>query len=185
MKTNKSIIFTGKSKRGTDIVIRYPKMSDLSEILKYVNKLSKEKTYVAFQGERISRKEEKDWLEKSLTRMKKKQEVGLSIFVGKQVIGICGVRLGRSVKKHIGSLGLSIDVDYRGEGLGKILTTEVLKEAKKKLAGLKVVTLEVFEKNKIAQNLYWKLGFKEYGRLPKGLEHRGKYTDEIFMDKEI
>ena len=185
MKTNKSIIFKGKSKRGADIVIRYPEMSDLKGLWKYINKLSREKTYIVYQGEKVSLKEEKDWLEKTLIRVKKGQEVDLSIFVGQQVIGMCGVRLGQKIKRHAGSLGLSIDKEYRGEGLGKLLMAETLKEAKKKLKGLKIVTLEVFKENEKAKNLYLKLGFKEYGYLPAGLIHKGKYTGEFFMYKEI
>ena len=185
MRTTPPILYTGKSKNGTDIVIRYPKRSDLMALWKYANRLSKEKTYVTFQGEKISLKEEAAWLEKVLMRVKKKQEVGLSIFAGQQVLGMCGIRLGQKIKPHVGSLGLSIDRDYRGEGLGKLLMTETLKEAKKKLTKLKMVTLEVFETNKNAYNLYLKLGFKEYGRLPKGLAHKGQLTGEIFMYKKM
>jgi RimJ/RimL family protein N-acetyltransferase len=183
--TNKPIIFKGKSKKGTDIVIRYPQMSDLKELWKYINKLSEEKTYIIYQGEKISLKEEKDWLEKSLVSIKKRQEVGLSIFAGSKVIGICGIRLGQRLQKHIGNLGVSIDKEYRGEGLGKLLMAETLKEAKKKLGGLKIVILGVFEENKTAQNLYLKLGFKEYGRLSKALAYKGKYTGEILMSKNL
>lgn len=182
---NKTVIFIGKAKNGARIVIRYPKMSDLKELWKYINKLSQEKTFVLYQGEKVSLKEEKDWLEKSLARMKKGQEVGLSIFVDNRITGMCGIRLGQKIKQHVGSLGLSIDKDYRGEGLGKLLLEETLKEATKKLTGLKIVTLEVFETNKIAHDLYLKLGFKEYGRLPNGLTHRGKPVDEIFMYKKV
>lgn len=185
MKTNKSIIFEGKTKSGSNIVIRYPKMSDLKEFWVYINKLSKEKTFVTYQGEKISLKEEGDWLKKSLARIKKKQEVDLSIFIGQQVIGMCDIRLGQKIKKHIGGLGLSIDKDYRGEGLGKLLMEETLKEAQKKLTGLKIVTLGVFETNKTAHSLYLKLGFKEYGKLAKGLIHNNKHIDEIFMYKEL
>lgn len=185
METSKPI-FTGKSKKGTDVIVRYPKRSDLRELWKYVNKLSKEKTFVAYQGEKISLKEEGEWLEKSLAKIKKRQEVTLSIFAGEKVIGMCGIRLSSKIKKHVGGLGLSIDKDYRSEGLGKLLMAEALKEARKKLIGLKIVTLEVFETNKTAHNLYLKFGFKEYGHLPKGLVvHKGKPIGEIFMYKNL
>lgn len=131
MKKISKIIFQGKSRKGTNFVIRYPKMSDLKELWRYVNRLSQEKTFVMYQGERVSLKEEKMWLKNSLEKIKNKQEVGLSVFVGDKVIGMCGIRLGKRIQKHIGNLGISISKEYRGEGIGRVFLAETIKEAKK------------------------------------------------------
>ena len=60
----------------------------------------------------------------------------------------------------------------------------VLKEAKK-LKGLKIIDLGVFGNNPVARNLYKKMGFIEYGNLPKGILHKDKLVDHIYMYKEI
>ena len=56
------IVYKGKSKKGNEIIIRYPEKSDLNELWRYINKLSKEKTFVRFQGEEITLKEEEKFV---------------------------------------------------------------------------------------------------------------------------
>ena len=56
---------------------------------------------------------------------------------------------------------------------------------KKKLSGIKIVTLEVYSTNDIARNLYKKFGFIEYGKLPNGVSRSGKFEDEFMMYKNI
>ena len=179
------VVFQGKSKKGTDIVIRYPTMSDAKELRRYINAISKEKTFVVYQGEQLSLKDEKDWLKKTIERIKNGQEVGLSPFIGKKVIGVCGIRMGSKIKKHIGSLAISIAKKYRGEGIGWLLMNAVIKESKKKLKGLKIIVLDVFEINSRARKLYKKMGFKECGFLPGGLLYKRKYTGEVSMYKKV
>lgn len=60
-----------------------------------------------------------------------------------------------------------------------------LKEADKNLPKLRIITLGVFSDNALAQKMYEKFGFKEYGRLPKGVLHKNKYVDHIYMYKII
>jgi RimJ/RimL family protein N-acetyltransferase len=160
-------------------------MSDLGELCKYINKLSREKTFIIYQGERIPLKEEKKWLEKVIKKTERGDEVGLSAFVGNKVIGMCGISLANKIKKHVGNLGLSISKEYRGEGIGKILIRETLKESKKRMRRLKIVTLDVFGINRIACNLYNQIGFKEFALLPGGIRYKGKYIDEISMYKKV
>ncbi|MBZ0284757.1 MAG: GNAT family N-acetyltransferase, partial [Anaerolineae bacterium] len=61
----------------------------------------------------------------------------------------------------------------------------VYDEAVANLPGLRVVSLWVFGDNEIGQNLYRKLGYVEYGRLPGGVLHRGAYVDMVFMAKTV
>jgi ribosomal protein S18 acetylase RimI-like enzyme len=61
----------------------------------------------------------------------------------------------------------------------------ILKEAEKELGELKIVTLEVYATNEVAQNLYKKMGFVEYGKLPKGVMRSGTFEDRLMMYKNI
>lgn len=54
---------------------------------------------------------------------------------------------------------------YRGRGLGKILLDYILKDIQNR--GIKKVTLEVRESNKVAQRLYEKFGFKKIAIRPR------------------
>lgn len=172
-------------KSNLDFVIRYPKQSDLKSINKYINKLSKEKTYIRLQGEQISLKEEKKWLQDKLKNIKNKKCVVLIITKEKAVFGICNVDLHDKTESHVASLGLSVDSMIRGMGLGEKLLTSSINEATKNFKNIKLITLRVQSDNKVAINLYKKLGFIKYGYLPNGTTHKGKYKDEIFMYKKI
>jgi len=104
--------------------------------------------------------------------------------VDKKVVGICVISKKRFRESHIGDLGIGILRDYRGIGIGEKLIEKALEVAKEEL-GLKVVTLAVFEDNEIAIRLYRKLGFKEYGRLPKAVQYKGNLITKLLMYKEL
>jgi len=62
-----------------------------------------------------------------------------------------------------GRLGIIIDYRYQSKGYGREAMKLLEKEAKK--LGIKKLRLEVFASNKVAVNLYKKMGYKELGRL--------------------
>ncbi len=179
------IVYQGKTKKGDEIIIRYPLASDLNQLFLYINKLSKEKVAITFQGERIKSREEKNYLDLHLKKIKKNEEVKLLAFSGKQLIGIVDIIMQEKIESHVGVFGLTIAKEYRNQGIGKLLLQLVLEEASKNLPQLKIVKLGVFECNDIAFNLYEQFGFKEYGRLPKGVKHQGIYIDHIYMYKRL
>lgn len=168
-----------------NITIRNPKMTDLKQALIYVNKLSKEKTYVLFQGETISEKSERKWLKGCIKSIEENKSTVKFIFHKDELIGISEISLKSGAKEHVGGFGLSIDKRYRGKGLGNMLMDEVLNESKKKLKKLKYIYLEVFAENVAAIKLYEKKGFVKCGLFPKALKRKGKFTDEIIMYKAV
>lgn len=61
---------------GREIIFRYPEMGDAQSMLDYINTLSKEKTFIRFQGEQLSLEYEKE----RLTGLLKKIENKMAIF---------------------------------------------------------------------------------------------------------
>ena len=179
------IVYQGKSKKGKEVLIRYPQIGDEKEMWRYINELSKEKTFVRFQGEEISLEDEAKYLQSQLEKVKTKKTVQLLVFNNEELMGISGVDMRDKTEKHVGILGISIAKDFRGEGLGKLLMELILKEAEKEIPQFKMVTLEVYSTNDIAKKMYNKFGFIEYGRLPKGIKRGGDYEDAILMYKNI
>lgn len=59
---------------------------------------------------------------------------------------------------------IAVHEHYRGMGVGSRLLRECMNRARR--AGLKYAVLDVRESNRIAQNLYRKLGFRVFGRRP-------------------
>ena len=179
------IIYQGKTKTGKEIVVRYPEMGDLEEMLAFINNLSDEKTFVRYQGEHETVESEKKYLEGRLKAIKDKKAIHLLVFCKNKLIGASDIHMMDKTEKHIGVLGISIAKNFRGEGVGKILMNLVEEEAKKKLPDLKMITLGVYSPNTVARDMYKKIGFVEYGILPNGITRGGKFEDAVLMYKNI
>lgn len=179
------VVFEGSSSKGSKIIIRYPAKDDVGQMRDYINTLSKEQTFIRFQGEKVSLGHETKYLNDQIKRIIKKTTVELFVFCNNKLIGISSIDMKDKTESHEGVFGLSIAKEYRGEGIGTILMKIVLEEAERHMPQLKIVTLGIFDGNLIAKDMYEKFGFKEYGRLPKGILYKGKYIDHIYMYKNI
>jgi ribosomal protein S18 acetylase RimI-like enzyme len=179
------VVFDGKTEKGLKVLIRYPKESDLSELHRYINELSKEHTFIRYQGNEVSLEDESKYLAIYFEQLKKSQCVKLLVFNKSKLIGISDITLREFAMSHLGVFGITVAKDFRDNGLGKLLMKLVLEEAEKNLPELRIIRLGVFANNPIAKELYKTFGFKECGRLPEVFHHRGSYIDEIIMFKKI
>ena len=179
------IVYKGKINNNLDILIRYPRDGDAKAMRDYINTLSKEKTYITFQGEKITLKDEEKYLKNQLERIKKKETVQLLVFVCGELSGISSIDLKKKIQNHTGIFGISISKKNRNKGLGKLLMKLVFSEASKNLPKLKIATLGVFAENQKALKMYKNFGFIEYGRLPNGIQYKGKFVDNVSMYKKI
>ena len=96
------------------------------------------------------------------------------------VVGLCDVHSKRpdSEVAHLGILGIAILKEYRDKGIGRSLLEGMIRECR---GSFEIITLEVFSINSKAYELYKKVGFKENGRLEKGLKRNGRYYEELEM----
>ncbi len=179
------LVYTGKSKSGKEIVFRYPAESDLQMLCDYINTLSKEQTFIIFQGEQVSLEEEKIYLDSQLKAISENKSVQLLAFFEGKLVGNTQINLQSKATKHIGVFGISLAKEFRGEGIGTLLMEKLIEEAKQHLENLKIITLECFGNNEIARKLYEKMGFIKFGNLPKGILYRGTPVDHIYMFKEV
>jgi RimJ/RimL family protein N-acetyltransferase len=182
MNKSGNIIYNG-TMQGFDVTVRYPQKEDLASMHTYINEISKEKTYITYQGEQISLEDEEKYLNGQLEKINKNEVVQLLLFVNNEFSGVSEIKLGQRVENHVGTFGITISQKYRGKGFGKLLMKCVLEESSKNLPTLRLVILKVFAENEIAKKMYESFGFKENGRLPKGIQYRGKDVDEIEMYK--
>ena len=179
------ILYRGLTKNNQKIIIRYPDFGDYLEVWRYFNAISAEKTFITYQGEKISKKDEKNWLDKNIKLIRSKKSVRLFIFIDKKLSGVTDITLKDRVQNHIGTFGITLASETRGQGIGKLLMSLIISEAQKRLINLKIITLDCFANNDVALNLYKSLGFIEHGRLPKGLNYRGTLVDEVMMYKMV
>lgn len=172
------------SKKGKKILFRPLSVSNIDEALRYINKLSREDTFILYAGEEISRAEELKYLEQAKQHLEGKTGIKIGAFYNQQLVGTCDmVRYDRR-KRHVGLVGLSIEKEFRGEGIGTALINFVLQLGKEYL-GLRIATLGVFANNPRALNIYKKNGFTIYGTLPEGLSYRGSYLDHVLMYRKL
>lgn len=183
MKPGK-IVYEGTTTTGKPLLIRYLDKDDTQVLLDYINTLSKEQTFIRFQGELLTLEEEQKFVDKNLKNIEEGTTVQLLAFADGKLIGVSGVYMLEKVEKHNGLFGISLASGFRGEGIGTILMEKVLEEAKH-LTGIKIIILNMFGPNEVAKRLYEKMGFIEYGRLPKGIVYKGEFVDYVYMYKEI
>lgn len=175
-----NVVFKGQPPDKIPYIIRYPKRTDVIELHRYINELSKEKTFISFQGEEISLKDERTFLNDAIRKIKQRRGLLLLVEIEGKIIGVSDVRMNVRIASHIGTLGITIAKDFRGKGIGKQLLKTVMEQSKN-LEGIKILELECFANNPVAPALYKSCGFKEYGRLPRGIAFKEGYVDDILM----
>ena len=175
------------SKSGKEILLRYPSIDDVGILLKYINTISRENTFITMSGEQESLESETKWLQGILAKMSQKDGVHILALHNKELVGTTQVLRDTEGKKrtaHVGHFGLSVKKEYRSDGIGYELAKTVVDRAHVELQ-LQIVTLFVYEPNIKARQLYASVGFKEYGILPAGTFYKDTYVDTILMYKQF
>ena len=103
--------------------------------------------------------------------------------MGGKVVGAGEVNQLLEERSHTGYLGIGISKSHRNQGLGTAIMQTLIELSKE--AGLKILILDVFATNRVAITLYEKIGFKEVGRIPKGIYRDGNYIDIVRMTTEL
>ena len=180
-----NFIDTFITKSGKEIKFRYPVIDGVESLKDYINKISAEQSFILLQGFQQTTESETNWLKDKLEKISKNQCVYLCGFYNNQLVACAEIETGKEAKSHLGEFGVSVALEFRGEGIGKKIMELTISESIKKLPELRIITLEVFSQNITAQNLYHKLGFIKYGCLPHGVKRRGQLDDAIYMYKKL
>lgn len=97
------------------------------------------------------------------------------------VVGTAGIEaVGTKYKvRHRAEFGISVAKEFWGLGIGRALTEACIECAKS--AGYLQLELSAVSDNKAAIALYESVGFREYGRNPKGFRSRISGWQEIVL----
>lgn len=79
-----------------------------------------------------------------------------------KILGTAGLHRSKGRRQHSAALGISVDDNHRGEGIGKALLTALIDAAENWL-GISRIELTVFTDNEPAIALYRKAGFEMEG----------------------
>lgn len=170
---------------GTQVVLRALRRSDLDELLKFANAIVKERRTnpelgITSLDKRLSKSDEKKFLDRILLGMKKNEVVSVAAFVGGKIVGHCDVsRRQPRDERHTGLFGIVILAECRGIGIGQVMAKTALEKALRR--GIWLVELQVFAINQVAIHVYEKLGFKRVGVVPGKMLRNGRFLDEIRM----
>lgn len=173
-------VFTTKD--GRKVVLRSVKWEDLDDLLELINSLVEEGADIV-RTEKVTRNEEAEWLGRFLARIEQREMINCAAEVEGKVIANSEIGKREGPMSHVGGFGIAIKQGYRGIGIGTRIMQTLIEESKK--AGLRILVLDVFDTNKIAKHLYQKMGFKETGRIPRGVYKNSKYVDSIRMTLEL
>ena len=170
------------AKDGRKVTFRPLRWEDLNDCIEFINSLVDEGSDIVLET-KVTRDEEADWLGKRLASMEKGELVDIVAEVDGKMVANAEVVRRRGNMSHVGDLGIGIRAEYRGIRVGTELMNALIDESRK--MGLKILVLSAFDTNKIAKGLYEKVGFKENGRIPKGIYKNGRYIDLIRMVHEL
>ena len=164
------------------VIIRQAQPSDAEQIIKYMQRLSEEpiSNIVISPGEFTHTIAEEERVLSEFASSK--TSIFLVAEAERNIVGILNCR-GRSDRKaihHVVSLGMSVDQDWRGQGIGSQLIENTIDWAKG-TGFIKRITLLVFERNEVAIRLYQKFGFEIEGKHHKAIYRDGIYLDNLTM----
>jgi ribosomal protein S18 acetylase RimI-like enzyme len=148
---------------------------DIEQFRQAVGNVAREKLYLAFLDS-PSTEMAKDFI---LNNIRESWPHVVAVSSNK-IIGWCDiVGSNRHACVHLGTLGIGIEKEYRGSGIGRQLINKALELAENR--GLTRIELAVREDNNRAIHLYKTLGFKVEGMHIKSLLIDGKYYNQVSM----
>jgi putative acetyltransferase len=101
--------------------------------------------------------------------------------IEEKVVGVANLNVMANPRKnHIGEIGIMVNKDYQGRGIGRRLMEELIDLAQNWLM-LRRIQLDVISDNEKAINLYESLGFKIEGEKIDAVKRNGSYANEYVM----
>ena len=181
MKYNQKVLL----KNGKEALLRNGDKADGKEVFEVFNLTHAETDYLLSYPDENSYDPEQEAQFLS-DKTNSPNEIEIVAIVDGKIVGTAGIEaVGKKYKlKHRAELGISILKEYWGLGLGKALMNACIQCAK--VAGYTQLELNVVADNERALVLYKNLGFKEWGRNPKGFNSRTTgFQELVYMLLEL
>lgn len=173
------------SKRDGNYNIRTVRPGDAEAIVSIMNSVIAESKYLITISEEYNKTSEEQ--RKSIHNiLENEKETLLVAELNGEVVGyIIFFSQARKRMSHTGSVGMMVNKNHRGMGIGKMLMKALLDWAANNPL-IEKVSLGVFSTNYRAIALYKSLGFLEEGRKIKEFKMKeNEYVDDILMYKLV
>lgn len=180
MQYKKEIIL----KDGAKCLLRGASEADATEVIRTFNLTHAETDYLLTYPEENSFTigQEAEFLK---VRNESENAIEIAAFIEDRIVGTAGIdQIGYKEKvRHRADFGIAVEKAYWGRGIGRALTLACIECAKR--AGYLQVELQVVADNAAAVRLYESVGFREYGRNPRGFRARSGWQTLILMRLEL
>ena len=169
-------------KDGTKIVIKTPEKNDAVGLLTSIINVCKSTHNLLSEPEDFdiylkNIKLEEDFIESFRTN----NSYLLCVYLDGKIVGNCSLNLNCHIKdRHRATVGIAIEKEYQGKGIGSILFDELINIAKN-INYIEQIELDVVSTNEIAKRLYTKNGFVKTGDIKRQL----KLKDGSYLDGEL
>jgi len=166
------------SKLNKNLVLRSPEVSEAKEVLLAMAEIARHSPYIIsteqdFLSQEVTQQEK--WIE---NHQESTSSIAICVFDKEKIVGLCDARAYKNIKrKHRVGLGVSINKNYRGCGLGKILMNHLIEKIKT-FPDIEIIELDVMASNHAAFKIYSQLGFVETGRLKNAFKIPGLPPEE-------
>jgi RimJ/RimL family protein N-acetyltransferase len=164
-----------------EVIIREAIPSDAAQIIAYVNRLSEEphSNIELSPGEFTLSVEDEARILSDFAASD--NSIYLVAEADGQIVGSLNCKGGkRRAIRHAVTLGMSVDQDWRSQGIGSQLMAQAIAWAKS-TGIISRIDLAVFERNEKAIRLYKKFGFEIEGKHQKAIFRDGMYLDNLTM----
>jgi len=167
---------------GTKVIFKTPDVSDARQLLDNIitiatstdNLLSTPEDFESFVKD-ISKEE------KFITSYRDNKNHLIAVYHNDRIIGSCSLDLHPQLKvRHRSTIGIAIQKEYWGKGIGSLLFDEMIKIAKN-IEGIEQIELDVIRTNERGKRLYESKGFVKTGDIPRQL----KLKDGTYLDGEM
>lgn len=162
------------------MLVREVKASDAKSLLKHANQVATETIFLGREVGELDVSIEEE--EKLITRWNESRLTNFIVcIVDGNVVASCIVsgREGRKRFSHIVTLGISVNKDFWGKGIGSKMMEEQIKYCQAN--AISKINLEVMTNNTSAIKLYQKYGFEIEGTNINAIRIDNKFYDNYYM----
>jgi RimJ/RimL family protein N-acetyltransferase len=168
---------------GKQAVFRYPRKDDAKGLMKYINGLIRDKAYIGKQKP-VTLQEEVKWLREVLRQVRKAEKIHIIVEMNGKIVGSSEAKPDvMDARRHTAGIAIGLSREAQDKGIGTKLLGTLIEQSK--LLGIKILKLTVFGSNERARHVYERLGFKYVGKIPNGINHYGRYCDELHYYMEV
>lgn len=161
-----------------NLIIRSPRMTDAEDINEMRRQTGVRETTLGLATDTLARTQ---GVLSNLTADDHILVAELDIDGRKKVVGMIGLQIHKNPRmRHSATLGMSVNANYQGMGIGKVLMKEILDVADNYLMLIRV-ELGVLESNTRARKLYESFGFVYEGTKKYAIIQNGRYAHELMM----